>query len=1167
MEKAFATGNSRALYQLIRSTGPRKATVSETIGEKDGSLIHSQKRRLERWAEHFEEQFSWPPATQPVEIVHTGEWNVNLDRPSEEEIRYEIAVLEREKAPGPDGLYPALFKEGGNSLVTHLTKLIGTMWDEEKVPAEWGMSTVIPIFKKGARTLCDNHHVISLLAVASKVLSGLILRRLTEHRERQIRENQAGFRPARGCIDHIFTLRQILEQRHCFQQPTMVVFLGLKAAFDSVDRQALWQCLWCKGVPHKFLTLIKALYANSSGRVKVYGKLSPESTTSNGVRHGCPLSPFLFNFVIDTIMEDSLPASNARGVEVLPGPPLTDIEYADDIALLGSDPVAMQTILNNLNNSASRFGMRFTPAKCKVLLQDWVGSNPNLMLADEPIEVVDKFVCVDSCISPGGLAKDDISIQIGKQLLQTYVTCGVGVTSASLSGSSLQCCGALHITIWLRNLAAARRGRQKTQCLTIDVFGALPESGGNTGSAILKVDVNLAHHVAGGQHSGIVVNKGIKGTDGMVLDVPEMQLEFTCIMFNKRTSETHAENRRLKFWFTEGTQQIARLNESYSFFQDLVNPDVFPRDYAGFIKKILDQLHGSRFPRLRRVDLDLVTLDPREQEALVPERDKRPPEQVIREAIQMRLEEAYPNVLSMEDLVRILEIEDRALLKLQLEALQERDLIQLVPLEGKNVGQLGFRRKIHLQNQDPYRGYHHCVEIAPGLCYKTTALPRQSTEQFLICFSLSSRLHPHLKSEVKEVKEADHMKRVSTSEKPTIAIITNLLCEKLAVDAMIEQKTTFVRYKTEGGESNVYTIGNIGPHRVISTKLAMVGRELQAKISSASITTRLLGRLSSSSFESSYHVPLFIKDLFCELFLLMLIPHWSTLPPLYRNPSLSHMFPGAFQTVQHVFLVGVGGSVPHVYEFEKHSRLGDVVVSAPVRSSNGRSPMGNGTHSSVCPLDVNKPGDPVYIYCDHLIERDPKTPKSTPFKFVLKRYEIRDSTLLNCVDRVLDRFESDPSNCQWAQILTSCTNAVGEHECSVNFSRPPPETDKLKLKIDEGVRVDIKHPEIPEDLERFYPPGIPAVRLGCFGSGRPITDNDKLRDFFAKEHQLLSYDSEYDQVLESVLGNGLNSFLIIRGMADYVEGRQDTQWQPYAALAAASFMKAVILELPSSYSP
>ncbi|KER22687.1 hypothetical protein T265_09276 [Opisthorchis viverrini] len=129
------------------------------------------------------------------------------------------------------------------------------------------------------------------------------------------------------------------------------LFLGRKAAFDSVDRQALWQCLWSKSVSYKFLTL----NANSRSRVNVYGKLSPEFTTSSGVRQGCPLSPLLFNFVIDTITEDSLSASNAYGVEVFPGPPLTDIEYADDIALLGSDPVAMQAILNGLNNSASRF--------------------------------------------------------------------------------------------------------------------------------------------------------------------------------------------------------------------------------------------------------------------------------------------------------------------------------------------------------------------------------------------------------------------------------------------------------------------------------------------------------------------------------------------------------------------------------------------------------------------------------------------------------------------------------------------------------------------------------------------------------------------------------------------------------------------------------------------
>ena len=68
------------------------------------------------------------------------------------------------------------------------------------------------------------------------------------------------------------------------------------------------------------------------------------------------------------------------------------MEYVDDIALLGSDPSQIQLIMNNLTNAAARFGMHFTPTKCKVLLQDWLGSSPNLVLAGEPIEVVDKYI-------------------------------------------------------------------------------------------------------------------------------------------------------------------------------------------------------------------------------------------------------------------------------------------------------------------------------------------------------------------------------------------------------------------------------------------------------------------------------------------------------------------------------------------------------------------------------------------------------------------------------------------------------------------------------------------------------------------------------------------------------------------------------------------------------
>ena len=44
------------------------------------------------------------------------------------------------------------------------------------------------------------------------------------------------------------------------------------------------------------------------------------------------------------------------------------------------------------------------------------------------------------------------------------------------------------------------------------------------------------------------------------------------------------------------------------------------------------------------------------------------------------------------------------------------------------------------------------------------------------------------------------------------------------------------------GESNAYTIGYIGEHKVVSTKLPMIGHGRAAQISSGNTTTRLLGK-------------------------------------------------------------------------------------------------------------------------------------------------------------------------------------------------------------------------------------------------------------------------------------------------------------------------------------
>lgn len=61
-------------------------------------------------------------------------------------------------------------------------------------------------------------------------------------------------------------------------------------------------------------------------------------------------------------------------------------------------------------------------------------------------------------------------------------------------------------------------------------------------------------------------------------------------------------------------------------------------------------------------------------------------------------------------------------------------------------------------------------------------------------FNSFTRIH-HEDTEIKVVKQ---MPTIASSKQPTIAIITAQYFEKLAVDAMLENKETFVRYTTVG---------------------------------------------------------------------------------------------------------------------------------------------------------------------------------------------------------------------------------------------------------------------------------------------------------------------------------------------------------------------------------
>ena len=58
-----------------------------------------------------------------------------------------------------------------------------------------------------------------------------------------IRQEKASFRPGCSCYDHIFTLRQILEQSKEWNAPLYPNFIDFEKAFDSIHRDTLGKIL------------------------------------------------------------------------------------------------------------------------------------------------------------------------------------------------------------------------------------------------------------------------------------------------------------------------------------------------------------------------------------------------------------------------------------------------------------------------------------------------------------------------------------------------------------------------------------------------------------------------------------------------------------------------------------------------------------------------------------------------------------------------------------------------------------------------------------------------------------------------------------------------------------------------------------------------------------
>ena len=413
---AARAGNSRKLFQTVKRLSGRGTSACDSLCASDGTELSSTVEKLARWCERFASLLNCaPPMGELDELTSREAMQIPDCPPTAVEIATAIKALRTGRAAGDDGLTPELYRCGGDALIVRLETLLRNVWETERIPSAWQTAVVIPLHKKGDRTMCSNYRGISLLNVALKLLEAVLLRRLRPVCDEKIaRENQAGFRVNRGCCDQIFTLRQLIEMRYEYRRPTVMTFIDFKSAFDSVDRSVMWLVAESLGIPAKIVRILKVMYTDTFCRVRAYGSVSDSFTVSTGVRQGGVLSPFLFNMLIDHVMCSATSEPCVGGVDVQGrSERLFDLDYADDIVLLAESELEAQLLLDRVVLAAARVGLVINAEKTKVMACS-VSLVPAIYLNGTTLEVVDNFVYLGSKLTSNGDASGEVRTRIGK---------------------------------------------------------------------------------------------------------------------------------------------------------------------------------------------------------------------------------------------------------------------------------------------------------------------------------------------------------------------------------------------------------------------------------------------------------------------------------------------------------------------------------------------------------------------------------------------------------------------------------------------------------------------------------------------------------------------------------------------------------------------------------
>ena len=309
--------NSKASTALLFSTFFPKSKV---VGEK-------QKKFVEKLAHDLDKLDSVDKSFVEFTLV---------------EIKDAILSLGCYKAPGPDGIPGVALHSTIDVLLPFWSLLFNSCGRMGYFPEFWkrDVTVVIPKPGKDDYSVPKAYRPISLLSQLGKTFERLLVLRVNRlHRDVGVfSENQHGFMLNRGCATALDKLLGHTYAQKAMGQKVMMMNLDVEGAFNRTWHCAILRSMLNKKVPAYIIHIIRSFLKDRVVRLN-YGGNVHEEETPDGCPQGAVLSPLLFKFVQELVIDafhryDKELAQRRLLDESLPFCDKLLVNFADDSTLI-----------------------------------------------------------------------------------------------------------------------------------------------------------------------------------------------------------------------------------------------------------------------------------------------------------------------------------------------------------------------------------------------------------------------------------------------------------------------------------------------------------------------------------------------------------------------------------------------------------------------------------------------------------------------------------------------------------------------------------------------------------------------------------------------------------------------------------------------------------------